>query len=240
MTVITPTVRPDFLPMLAKCLKRQTVDHTWLICAPEALHGQIEEKLGGYTFTLLKEPEKRSGDYYGLNKAFNTLFRAGEGLLVCIMDGLWFEPDLLERLEAHYRNDPKSCVTCIGHQYDRIENGKPEHMVWRDPRARTDQGVFYQVPETEMEFCLCSFPKSAVDVVGGVDEVYDRYAALSEKEMMARIYKAGYTLWIDQSIEYRAVQHGRLSSEWDARYQAGTETYMRHLREIESGKRLTI
>lgn len=241
ISVITPSVRPEFLSILAQCLRRQSVDCEWLIGSPEPLHGEIDNALGGRTYTLIKEPEKRSGDYYGLNKCWNELFRHATGdLIVNIVDGLWFDPTLLERLWNHYIQNPKACVTCVGDQFDTIENNKPEHMVWRDPRRRTDFGSFYEVPHTEMELCIASFPRQAVVDVGGVDEVYDQFAALSEKEMMARIYKAGYTLWIDQTIEYRAIKHDRLSEEWDTRYEAGTETYLKHMNEIESGNRVKL
>lgn len=218
------------LLIVEKCLKRQTMkDFEWLVGSPE-----------DYGFgTFVKEPPKRKGDYYNLNKCWNSLFRQSKGqLIISIVDGLWFPPDTLEKLWNHYLVNPKSCITTIGHQYDKIENGKPEHMVWRDPRARTDLGTFYEVGHSEMELCIASFPRQAVIDVGGVDEEFDRFAALSEKEMMARMYKAGYKTYVDQSIEYRAIHHPRLNEEWDKRYQAGWPYYEKCMKEIEEGKRL--
>ena len=217
------------LPIVKKCLERQTFkDYEWLVVGP------IKE-------ANIKEPVKREGDYYRLNGAWNNAYNAAQGkLIVSIVDGLWFPSDTLEKLWNHYLSNPKSCVTTIGHQYDRIENGKPEHMVWRDPRARTDLGTFYEVGHNEMELCVASFPRQAVIDVGGVDEEFDRYAALSEKEMMARMYKAGYKTYIDQTIEYRAIKHDRLSKEWDQRYQAGWPYYEKCIKEINEGKRLRL
>ena len=229
ITVVTPSIRSEMLPIVRKCLDRQYFKgFEWLVVGP------IKE-------ANIKEPSKREGDYYNLNKAWNATFRESKGeLIVSIVDGLWFPPDTLERLWNHYRVNPKSCVTAVGHQYDKVENGKPEHLVWSDPRARGDLGTFYEVPHSEMELCVASFPRQAVIDVGGVDEEFDKYAALSEKEMMARMYKAGYKTYIDQSIEYRAIHHPRLNEKWEARYQAGWPYYEKCIKEINEGKRLHI
>lgn len=229
ISIVSPSVRSELLPIVKKCLDRQTLKaFEWLIVGP------VKE-------ANIEEPQKKEGDYYGLNKAWNKAFRQAKGsLIVSIVDGLWFDPHTLERLWEHYQTDPKSCVSCIGHQYDQIINGKPEHMVWRDPRARSDLGSFYEVPHTEMELCVASFPRQAVIDVGGVDEEFDKYAAMSEKEMMARMYAAGYKTYIDQSIEYRAIQHPRLSTEWDKRYEAGIPYYQKCLMDIERGVRKSL
>lgn len=229
ISVVTPSVRSELLPTVKKCLDRQTLkDFEHLIVGP------IPE-------ANIQEPAKREEDYFNLNKAWNEAYRQAKGnLIISIVDGLWFDPYTLERLWEHYEADKRSCVSCIGHQYDQIENGKPEHLVWRDPRARTDIGSYYEVPHTEMELCIASFPRQAVIDVGGVDEEFDKYAALSEKEMMARMYKAGYKTYIDQTIEYRAIQHPRLSEEWESRYQAGWPYYEKCLQEIDQGTRLKL
>lgn len=243
ITVITPSIRSEFLPIIGKCLSRQTEkDYEWLIVSPQDLFVSIDREIGhDYEFRFVPEPPKREGDYYNLNKAWNAGFKVCKGdLIVSIVDGLWFPPDTLERLWNHYQNNPKSCVTTIGHQYDQIVNGKPEHLVWSDPRARTDQGSFYEVLHREMELCIASFPRQAVLDVGGVDEEFDKYAALSEKEMMARMYSVGYKTYIDQTIEYRAIHHDRLSKEWDDRYQAGWPYYEQCMKEIERGTRLRL
>lgn len=232
ITIITPSVRVEMLDIVKKCLSRQTEsDFEWIVISPFEYKDAI----------WLEDPPMRPGDYYRLNGAWNKAFRKAEGeLIVSIVDGLWFPPDTLEKLYAHYEHNPKSCVTTIGHQYDKIENGKPEHLVWSDPRARRDQGSFYEVSHREMELCVASFPKQAVIDVGGVDEEFDKYAALSEKEMMARMYKAGYKTYIDQTIEYRAIKHERLSKEWDERYQAGWSYFEQCMKEIEQGTRLNL
>ena len=229
ISVVTPSVRSNLLPIVEKCLKRQTFkDCEWLIVGP------VKE-------ANIKEPPKKEGDYYALNKAWNKAYHNAKGdLIVSIVDGLWFPPDTLAKLWSHYEANERACVSCIGHQYQGVENGKPERMVWQDPRIHGDERSFYEVKHPEMELCVASFPKQAVVDVGGVDEEFDKYAALSEKEMMARMYKAGYTLWLDKTIEYRAIQHPRLSEDWDEHFQKGVEYYNKCMTEIAEGKRLRL
>lgn len=244
ISVVTPTCRPEGIPILEKCLKRQTFqDFEWVIVCPTKCIDSIERNMGDLNvdITILEEPPKRDGDYYSINKAWNHAFKEAQGeLIVNIVDWLWFPPDVLDKLWFYYQNDSKRCVTCVGHQYNEMVNGKPENQVWTDPRVRLDQGSFYEVGPREMELCLASFPKQMVYDVGGIDEEYDKYAALSEKEMMARAERCGYKFFLDQSTEYRAFQHPRLTKEWDKRYEAGIEYYKRCLQEIAEEKRLKL
>lgn len=235
ISVITPSIREEGLDMVRKCLTRQStnINWEWLVCSPfeyeEAIH--------------VPEPEKGPDDFYSLNRAWNALFREAKGdLVVNIVDWMWFTPDVLQKLWDQYQSNPKAVISGVGHQYDQIENGKPENLVWRDPRVRTDFGSFYEVPHTEMEFCLVSFPKQAVVDVGGIDETFDKYAALGEKELAARMYKAGYTLWLNQDLEYRAFKHPRLNGEdiWEQKYREGTNYYLEAMKQVENGVRLNI
>lgn len=248
ISVITPSVRPEMLEILFKCLRRQTFkDFEWVIIGPENVKNHILfqyepglANLGVHIVPLL-EPAKKDGDYYSLNKAWNEAFKYAQGeLIISIQDGLWFSPDMLEKFWIHYQNNPKALVGAIGHQYEQLENGKPEHRVWSDPRSRTDFGSFYEVGPREIEYCIASIPKQALLDVGGIDEEFDKYAALSEKEMNYRMEKAGYIFYLDQSIEYRAIKHPRLSDQWDTRYLAGCEYYDECLKQIFEGKRLKL
>lgn len=234
ISVVTPSIRPEMLEIVGKCLKRQThQDFEWLVVSPE--------NFGFGTF--IQDPPKREGDYYSLNKAWNAAFKVAKGdLIVSIVDGLWFPPDTLEKLWAHYEANPKACVTCVGHQYDQIENGKPEHMVWREPRVRTDFGSFYEVLPIDFELCIASLPLKAIQDVGGIDEEYDKGCAVSEKELCCRIEQLGYRFFIDQTIEYRAIKHDRIggSEAWDKGYEFSCRMFDTHLKEIQSGKRLKL
>ena len=167
------------------------------------------------------------------------MFKVAKGeLIVNIVDGLWFEPTLLESLWSHYKADSKACIGAVGDQYDQIKNGKPEHVVWTDPRKRTE--TFYQVSPNEFELCIASIPLQAIKDVGGIDEKFDEFAAISEKEMCYRIEKLGYKFYLDQTQIYRAIKHDRLNEKWDERYNAGCEYYAKCLQEIRDGTRLKL
>lgn len=228
ISVVTPSVREEGLEMVRRCLNRQSFrDFEWLVCSPFHYYKAHE---------WIPEPEKRSGDMYNLNKCWNLLFNKARGdLIVSIVDMQWFAPDVLDNLWAHYHSDPKSCVGGIGDQYAREENGKPEGMVWSDPRRKSE--IFYQVPPIDYELCLASIPRQAIVDVGGVDEEFDKYAAMSEKELCLRIAPLGYRFYIDQTIEYRAMKHPRLTTNWDERYFAGQPYFKRCIDDIVAGKR---
>lgn len=239
ISVVSPTVRPEGLPMVAKCLARQDFSEwEWIIVAPKRLELDIASELIGEDYRFCPEPPKREGDYYRLSGAFNTGFAKAKGeLVVVITDWIWFPPDTLSRLWSHYIHNPKACVTTIGHQYDRVENNRPEIMMWQDPRARTDLGTFYEVAPSEMELCLGSIPRQGLIDSGGVDEDYDKGSAVGEKEMFWRMDKLGYKFFIDQSIEYKALHHPRLNEEWDEAYKISSTLYSKHMGELSAGKR---
>lgn len=232
ITVVTPSVRKENLDVIEKCLCRQTFrEFEWLVGSPEDW---------GYG-KFVQDPPKRAGDYYSLNASWNAMFKKARGeLIVSIQDGIWFDPQMLENFWNHYQANPKACVGAIGHQYDQVVNGKPENLMWRDPRARTDQGTFHEITPTDLEWCVCAFPKQAIFDIGGIDEEYDKYAAISEKDANFRMSKLGYKFYLDQSIEYRAIHHPRLNAEWEERYQAGCKVFLQHGQEIVEGKRLKL
>lgn len=234
ISVLTPSVREGGLDMVEKCLKRQTfTDYEWLVSTPyDAKECAIQV---GTT---------PKGDYhYALNRDWNKLYKAAKGeLIVNIVDLLWFTHDVLEKFWNHYQANPKALITTIGHQYNQVINGKPENRIWVDPRARQDQGSFYQCYPSDMEMCLASIPRKAVLDVGGLDEEFDRYAALSEKEMCDRMDKLGYEFYLDQGIEYRALHHPRLTGEdtWNEAYKNGCIYYQKCRKDILNNKRLKL
>lgn len=231
ISIITPSIRAELLEIVAKCLKRQTFqDYEWLVGSPE-----------NYGFgKFVQEPPKKEGDFYCLCKCMNSLYREAKGeLIVQITDGIWFSPDTLSRLWGHYQANSKALITTVGHQYDRIDKyGKPENLVWQDPRARMDQGTFYEVAPSEMEMCIAAIPRQAILDCGGIDEEYDKCPAVGEKEMCWRLDKLGYKFYIDQTIEYRAIHHSRLSKDWDEMYfKITTPMFTEHMKQLQAGQR---
>lgn len=172
ISVITPSVRDEFLPIVEKCLKRQDFDYEWIITSPVEITS-VKPNL------LLKDPPKQEGDFYTLCKGWNKAYAHAKGeLIVNIQDGLWFPPDILSKFWFHYQNKPRSLVSAIGHQYDQFDDrGVPTNKVWHDPRSKTNIS-FEEVPPSEIEFCMSSIPKQALLECGGFDEEYDTCAAV--------------------------------------------------------------
>lgn len=231
ISVITPTIRPDGVDIIKKCLKRQDFeDYEWIVASP---FPYTEADL------WLKDPPKREGDFWRLCGAWNQAYAHAKGeLIVNIQDKIWFPHDTLSRFWFHYQNNPKALVGALGHQYEGYdEYGKPLNVVWTDPRWRGDIS-FQPVPPSEMEMTMCSIPKQAILDCGGIDEEYDKANGAQEKEMCFRLRKLGYEFYLDHTIEYRAEHHGRLTENWDEVYKAvTTPLFVRHMNELALGTR---
>ena len=234
ISCITPSVRPEGLEIVKQCLESQDFsreDFEWLVCSP------FEYKKAD---VWIKERPKRKGDFYNLTKSFNDLFQTAKGdLIISIVDLIWFPIDTLTNFWLHYEANPQACISGIGHQYEKVENGIPEILIWKDPRARLDQGSFYEVFPIDIELCLTSLPRQAICEVGGMDEDYDRVAALGEKDMCLRMEKLDYKFFLDQSIEYRALKHPRLNGEetWNKYYEKGCQMFNEKILGLNNGKR---
>ena len=236
ITVISPSVRPDGLKIVERCLKRQDfTDWEWLVIAPKRLSGDIQAL--SLPCTLLEDPPKRSGDFWSLCKAWNLGYSTARGeLIVNIQDMIWFPPDTLGRFWRHYQNNPKSLVTAVGDHYERQDDrGEPINKVWQDER---DRSKFAEISNSELEMTMCSVPKQAILDCGGVDEEYDKGPGVQEKEMGLRIKLLGYQLFIDPTIEYKAIKHARLTDDWDDKYWSITAPmYKKHVEGLFDGTR---
>lgn len=240
ISIVTPTIRPELMGMVANCLKKQDfTDFEWLIGTRPEMVDDIKAAIGDDDrFKVLPEPPKKDGDYYNLAKCWNMLFKEVQGeLVLSIVDGIWFSNDTLTNFWKHFEDNPKACVGGIGHQYEGVEMGKPQILVWKDPRARLDQGSFYEIYPIDLELCMTSLPTQAIKNVGGVDEDYDRVAALSEKDMCLRMEKLGYKFYLDQSLEYRALKHPRLNNDWENKYQEGCVMFQEKIHNLNEGIR---
>jgi hypothetical protein len=233
ISVITPSVRPDFLPILEKCLKRQDfTDWEWIITSPKEIT-TVKPTL------LLKDPPKQEGDFWTLCKGWNQAYAHAKGeLIVNIQDGIWFPPDILTKFWYHYQTKPRSLITAVGHQYEGFDDrGVPKNKVWDDPRLR-GEGSFIKVDAPEMEMVMCSIPKEALLECGGIDEIYDTCNGVQEKEMCWRLSHLNWDFYMDQSIEYKAIHHPRLTDDWDKVYFGKTEPLFRkHMMELANGTR---
>lgn len=234
ISVVTPTVRENGLDLVAKCLKRQTLkDYEWIVVSPFKFVSRDDRVV------WVHDPGKNEGDYYSLNKAWNSAFKiAGGELMVSIVDLLWFPPETLEHLWTHYEANSKACIGLIGHQYSELVNGKPENLVWKDPRE-TRNG-FYEIKPFDLELCIASIPMKGIQEVGGVDEEYDQAPAWSEKDLACRLAALDYKCYIDEGVQYRALQHPRLTKDWDDKYPESVKRFQEHYKQIQEGKRLRL
>lgn len=246
ITITTPTIRPEMMEVVAKSLARQNFKGTfeWLVGAPAKLESEFK-KVINIPFTFLPEPPKKNQDFYSLNKCWNELFKHAKGeLIVNIVDGIWFNSDVLTNVWNNYQANKQRIVGGIGHQYEQLDDhGKPTILVWRDPRAQTQYGSFWEINPQDMEWCLVAIPKKAIYDVGGIDsDVYDTVSALSEKDANLRMDRLGYTFWLDNSLEYFGLRHERIGgkTEWDKHYFAGCKIFAKHLNEIQENKRLKL
>lgn len=245
ISVITPSVRPEGLDIVQKSLDNQTFrEFEWIIVGPVSLvnsyRGMISDfyKRAGYGVSLLHEPPKNEGDMYNLNKAWNKAFKEARGeLFVSFVDMTWAPPNALQQFWDHYEANPKGLIGGVGNQFAEVIDGRPEIQIWKDPRMRMDYGSFYEINPIDLEFCLTSVPKQAIIDCGGLDEDYDKVAALSEKDMCIRLDMLGYKFYLDQSIEYRALTHPRLTTDWEERYQAGCRLFDEKIAGLRNGSR---
>jgi hypothetical protein len=232
LSIITPTIRPQGLPMVWECLKKQTVQKwEWLIGAPASMLDEIRSLLpNDRRIRLFAEPERNPDDFYSLNRTWNMLVHEAQcEPLVFLVDWIWFPDDMLAKLAPY-----PGGVSGFGHHYKEIVNDKPEELWLKDQRDPTTQNVL------AMELACAKLPRSAILEVGGFDEKYDKVAALSEKELCARLHKLGVPMQLNPALEYRNWTHPKEWPNWDERFEAAKIVFNEDLKAIAEGRRLNI
>lgn len=221
VSVITPTVRPEGLSLVARALKNQNLcDFEWIIIGPESIR---EIAMGfstsgiGQRVVFLPEPT-REGDVWNLNKSYNEGIRKSTtSLIVSWQDFTSAKYDTLERFYTHFKQEPNILVSAVGNKYVEVYP-VPGAMVWKDPRERDDNGSYYLCQYQDIEWNLCSVPKQALYDVGGFDEEMDKMGfgmdAYSVDERISFLGK--YDFKLDQTIKSYSELHGRLPG-WDER-----------------------
>lgn len=208
ISVITPTCRLDKLRLVEKALKRQTMEHEWIVIAPSNI------KIKGFDIDiLLSDPPKQKGDYWTVYKAYNKAIGKASGeLIISWQDYTFAKPNTFEKFWFHYQQDKKSIISGVGNKY---QDDTWTVETWRDPRKRTDQGTFYPCFHNDIELNLASFPKKAFYEVGGFDEEMDKYSSLCGLDVLERLnIIGGWEFYLDQTIESYSLEHGRLPG-WD-------------------------
>jgi hypothetical protein len=221
ISVITPTVRHEGLPLVAKALSRQTFDSfEWIIVSP-----QCPERLD-YDFRWIIDPLKKEGDYWTIYKAYNEAVRHAKGhLIVSVQDYTYFKPDGLAKF--HYYYDCGTVVSGVGNKYS---DETFTEMTWKDPRIKGQS--FRRCDYNEIEWNYCSIPKSAIYEVGGFDEEMDKYSSLCGLDILDRLrIKGGYKFYLDETNITYSLEHGRLPN-WEENLPFQT-AYPKRLKEYE-------
>lgn len=220
ISVITPTVRPNGLPILARSLQEQScMADEWIIVTPELETSKQMLKDYDLPIIWIKDPEKEEGDVYTLNKALNAAVRASSGdVIVSVQDFIWLPPEALHRLTGlSVLLGEDYMITGVGDQYQSVDKwGMPTGRVWSDPRKQYPFKTGDCEPfDIEENFCL--YTRKGLEEVGGWDEGLDKGFAMNNTSVVERMSECGYKFYLDTTLEIRAVSHGRLP-DWDERH----------------------
>lgn len=198
------------------------VDALWKYREP-----QVKKYFKDFDLKYIHQSKKQEGAYSNLAHADNEGFRACEGeLIVWVQDFIWVPPFALNKFWEAYKAYGDILVGGVGHQYakpgkDEIKDpkgkitvfkeeftGRPEERCWNDPRMRFDQGTFYETAPINWEMSYASIPRKVIYELGGMDEEYDLHGfAYDNCNIAQRAEFAGYKTYLDQTNEYRAINH---------------------------------
>lgn len=212
ISVVTPTIRGDeSLKLIDKSLLQQTFrDFEWIVCSPSKP-----------SFDCIWVEDTFKGGYWGLNRAYNALFKASRGeLIVTWQDWIYSKPDTLDKFWTNYKNT-NGCISGVGGQYsDLDEYGKPVNKVWADPRRTSKYGSFYECIFNDCEWNLAAIPKKHIYTVGGMDEKLDFLGFGGDQlQICERMNDAGVKFYLDQTLESFTLRHDRKDfggqEKWD-------------------------
>lgn len=178
ISVITPTIRPQFLDITKKCLEEQTFsDFEWI----------IEPGLTRWGYTLPKDWNKALG-------------KAKGEIVVMLQDCIKIEPDFLEKLDTLHKESPNSLFTFpVGKVNDFSEN---PNWDWRKSGERREVNPF------EWEIDLASAPLEVFYEVGGFDERFCEGWSWENCEIAYRINALKkYKFEVIPNIEGIAIDH---------------------------------
>lgn len=249
ISVITPSIRPDGLEVVAAALSKQSFqDWEWVVCGPYKVKLKamdLWQKYGtedsGFVLRPLTDPEKKEGDMWTLNQVHNKMLKHSKGeLIVTWQDWIWAPEDALEKFwfwHEYYKG--KALVTGVGDQYGEVdENGKPTIKVWNDPRKGGSQtnGSHYEIFPQDWEANFAMFPRQAAYDVGGWDEGLDRWYGMDNVSFVQRVDALGkYKFYIDHDLECRGYKHERVvpQKEWDKNHAMFEGRYEKRKQELK-------
>lgn len=203
VSILTPTVRHDGLTIVEKSIRRQTYKSIeWIIGSP------TKPENVKHPFTWVKDPDKKDGDIWTLNKCYNEMIRKATGdIIVSWQDWTYADPDAIEKFVYHHSVEPKTLVSGVGNKYT---DDSWTVQTWQDPRMTDIYGSCYQCYFPDIEWNFCSVPKDALYSVGGFDESLDAYFGMDGYSVNERISILGsYDFKLDQTIKTYSLGHGR-------------------------------
>lgn len=197
LIVITPSIRPEGIPIVQKALEEQQfVDFDWIICSPFDPHNWA---------TWIKDDFK--GGLWTLNRSYSAMAKQADcDLLVSWQDYTWADENTLDRFWKHYEYDDKLVVGAIG---DKYEKDDWKVKTWTDPRKPGLCGY------GAVEWNLCSCPKKSLESIGYfIDEMDFMGFGMDGFCTNARLSEMGYKFYIDPKIVSYSLGHGRVSN-WE-------------------------
>lgn len=230
ISVLNITARHGGFDILKASLERQIfrdfeiviVDGLW-----EEREPQVKKYFKDFDLKYVRQSKKREGAFSNLAHADNEGFAAcGGELIACVQDFIWCPPFWLHKFWEAYKAYGDILVGAVGHQYcspgkedikdlggkitvfSKEFGGRPEKRCWSDPRMRLDQGTFYETSPINWELSNASIPRKVIYELGGMDEEYDFQGfAYDNCNIAQRAEFLGYKTYLDQTNEYRALNH---------------------------------
>lgn len=226
VSVITPSIRPEGLEIVANSLSKQSFkDIEWLICGPEINREKVLEVVGGiFPPIYIGNPPLKEGMFWDLNYSYNRLIKKATGdIIVTWQDWIYANRDALEKFVKNVE-DTGGVVSGVGDQYLKLNKyGKPELKVWGDCRKTDRYGSFYACNWNDAEFNFAAFPRELAYRVGGFDEKLDFLGVGGDQlQFCERLNDIGVTFYLDQSLESFTLRHDRSDfggqEEWDSKH----------------------
>ena len=104
---------------------------------------------------------------------------------------------------------------------------------------RLDQGTFYETSPTNWELSYASISRKVIYELGGMDEEYDFHGfAYDNCNIAQRAELLGYKTYLDQTNEYRALNHDNwaMSEHKKERATDIAEFHVQRMRDTIQGK----
>lgn len=231
ISVLTISNRHGGVDIAWSSLRRQTFrDFEWVFSDTMCLERRdavIEYTKGDPRVIHRQQMPKEKSAKTWLNHAQNQAYLQSRGeLIVLLQDYIAIKPDALEKFWLQYQANPKAFVSGVGHQYgrpgrDQVTDpvglitvfakpfeGRPELIVWSDPRKTDNYGSFYPCNPPDWEANWAMLPRKMIEDIGGWDESYDGVGhAWDNCSIAERAFMLGYEPYLDQSNESFSIRH---------------------------------